>query len=171
MKRIREFIARKLFLLRRIPGILLHSCCYIQIWRRGKVSLEGDCLVVRSHHLFCLTRYNVLGGYHPTLPLVLTRIKSTPDTTVKVVTGADDICLPCPCWHDDRCKRGMEEANLLKDKQFLHKMDLDNGTVVPAKMLFDIMRKTITEYDLAEICPSCTFEACAEALRTKSWWE
>lgn len=170
MNKIGGFISRKAFLLRRICLTVLRSWCYLQIWRRGKVSLDGDCLVVRSHHLFCLARHNMVGGYHPTLPLVLRRIKSSPDISVKVVAGVDDICLPCPCWHNDRCKRGTDEVNLLKDKKFLRKMGLEDGVVAPAERILDIMRQAITVHDTAEICADCTFEVCADALHAKGWW-
>ena len=129
-------------------------------------------LTVRTHHLVCLAEYAVDGGDHPTLPILLRAFRENPDRSVRVVVGPDDICTPCPYWDGVTCTRevGMEEKNRAKDAKFLDLLGLADGEVSTARELQTLIAGRVTADALHDICPTCSPDACAEAVR-HSWLE
>jgi len=172
-KRLSEIAARKPALYYQFQSLIANRRYWLRIGQRLPFDMEGDTIVLRAHHLFCMNTNNVLKLYHPAASLALRKIKSRPDSKVKVVIGPDDICLACLYWRNGRCERGQdtEEKNSLRDTKFLEQMGIESGALIHGSDLFALMRKRVRLDTFQQICADCIPEICFRALVQKSWWE
>jgi hypothetical protein len=131
-------------------------------------------LTIRAHHLFCLSHANVEPRPHPTLLDVLERLKRDRTTSVRVVVGPDDICLPCPEWMSDHCRQkvGREERNQDKDRRYLERLGLEEGETLLADALYRRMRERVDTAFIREVCFSSSpdhTETCGQSLHVTLW--
>lgn len=131
-------------------------------------------ITIRAHHLFCLSHANVEPRPHPTLPDVLERLKQDPTTSICVVAGPDEVCLPCPKWtgHDCGQKPGREERNVVKDRRYLVRLGLEEGAVLPVGALYRRMRRRVDATFIREVCFTSSLDhtqACGRALQVDLW--
>jgi hypothetical protein len=141
--------------------------------RSRPLDVKSDILVLRGHHLLCLTKHHAVRLYHPPVQLALAKIRTVPGIRIKTVVGPDDVCTICPYWRQGRCRRGahMEESNARRDAEYLEALGLQDGQVIDAQALFDIMRRKLDVSAVKRICAGCTAEVCHEALQRKTWWQ
>lgn len=171
-RRLRRFVAGKPALYR-----LLSYAVRPRFWLFGLKSppldVTSDTIVLRGHHLLCLTKHHALRLYHPPVQRALAKIRTVPGIRIKTVVGPDDVCTVCPYWHQGRCRRGaqMEKDNSRRDAEYLEALHLQDGQVLDAHELFEIMRRELDLSGMKRICAGCTAEACHEALQRKTWWD
>ncbi len=169
---LRRFVAGRPALYR-----LLSYAVRPRFWLFGLTSRpidpKSDTIAIRGHHLLCLTKHHAVRLFHPPVQSALKRIRTVPGIRIKAVVGPDDVCTICPYWHQGRCRRGahMEEDNSRRDAEYLQALHLENGQVIDARELFEIMRRKLDLAGMKRICAGCTAEVCHEALQRKTWWQ
>lgn len=129
---------------------------------------------LRGHHILCLFGFQGMGyseEFVQRMAGVQERIRSFPETPVRVDVVADEICEPCPHRGEHGCARrglGSEWAIQRMDREVLSRLGLDPGAALPARELFALAKARIAPEALPEICRHCQWLAygvCEEGLR------
>lgn len=71
------------------------------------VSNNTPVLLLRPHHLLCIQNYRGHGystGFHEKMSAVISTLKSSNGAAVKLIEGADDLCIACPHLRDGSCE-------------------------------------------------------------------
>lgn len=114
---------------------------------------------IRPHHLLCIHGFRGQ-GYSPTFIANMARLKEmlieAPDTSVRVVNGADDICGFCPHADGDICMRPGQRVNDI-DRRAQEKLELDDGAVGAWSDFVDCVREKLPPDSLEEICHGCSW--------------
>ncbi len=128
--------------------------------------------ILRGHHLFCLPGFRGY-GYSPEHAAVLARVKdllwSYPETVVKVIVEADDICVACPHHKDGSCKQepGGEARVRCLDHMVLRQLGMKVGTCLTWQEVVCLLRVRVDKEDLQRICAACRwlpYGYCQEGL-------
>ena len=128
-------------------------------------------IAIRAHHLLCMLEalaleppHRRLFAEHGTLNRVAGMLRDNPEIPVKVVAGADDICLPCPFWSREKgyCGKAPEKQPEIDrqryqmDTALLRILGWDQGLIGSARQLYGTIANQITGAAVAqEICAPC----------------
>lgn len=100
------------------------------------------------------------------LARIVDRLNSDNSTGVKIVTGVDDICLPCPHIKAGECSRASEDINSA-DSRVMDKLGLKAGDTLTWQSLLDTVGGTVKPADLRGLCGECrwySLDYCSDGL-------
>lgn len=129
------------------------------MWENGKISNK---IKIRAHHIICLHGFQGYGyskNFVNNMAQIHAYIKSHPQSTLKIVTKSDLICMECPHHHQEGYCNRTADSNFkikLMDIMVLKKLGLEDGKEYKAQNIFSRMKKVFkTQNDLQDICGDC----------------
>lgn len=133
-----------------------------------KGGVETD-VRLRPHHLLCIQGFRGQ-GYSPNfvanMARIIDRLTTRPDITVRIVSGADDVCEACP--HLDAGNCGCPDQNVDElDLKVLSKLGFSTGDICPWNSIVDVVHQKIDRDQLNFLCPDCRwndFDFCANGI-------
>jgi len=133
-------------------------------------------LNIRPHHLLCLhvasddIRDYYSRRFMENMKRISEIIRENPETMIKLVRQADDICMACPNNDNGVCvmKPWMDEFVKRLDEKVLHIAGLKSGQVLMAKEAFASVDSKINADKIPEVCSGCIWleKGCAEDYRS-----
>ena len=109
-------------------------------------------------------------GYSPAfvinLARIVDRLGSETDTDVRIVTGADDVCHPCPHLSAGKCARAGDDV-ISADSRVMERLSLGEGDVLAWDSLLERIGNAVQPADLRELCGRCrwlSLNYCAQGV-------
>lgn len=114
---------------------------------------------LRPHHLLCIQGFRGQ-GYSPTFIANMARLKDmlsgNPETSVKIVDNADEVCSFCPHLDSGSCMRpGLQVEKL--DRTVMAKLGLTAGETGPWSKYIDSVRQKVDPAALSNVCGDCSW--------------
>jgi len=82
------------------------------------------------------------------------RLKSHPETKIKIVVGTDDICSACPHISAGMCGRPDQTVDDL-DRRVMARLAMDKDHAMTWSAIQSTIRDRIEPVDLGEVCHDC----------------
>jgi len=118
---------------------------------------------LRPHHLGCVAGFTGHGydtAFTTRLAAIARRLEADPAGEILVVSGGDDVCLPCPHRDGSRCVRdpGAQERVLEHDRVFLLALGLKVGDRTSLAEIRDRLRQDPeARAQVLAACSSCSW--------------
>lgn len=120
-------------------------------------------LLLRPHHLLCLQNYRGRGyseSFTDGMNAVALRLRTQPETLVRITEGADTLCRSCPNRRGREC---LSCRPALFDKNVRQTFQIRNGNIMSWKEAEEIIAP-LTGGKIRQLCPSCQWQnICLEA--------
>ncbi|RIV16861.1 DUF1284 domain-containing protein [Alicyclobacillaceae bacterium I2511] len=114
---------------------------------------------LRGHHLLCLLGYRGMGYSQPyveNMTRIHQTLRTTPDTEVLLVAGADDLCDKFPISQTYHC----DDVNIhVRDAAILAKLQLEIGQQLTWAAIQNRIQGDIVPKDVANFCSTCTWRS------------
>ncbi len=133
------------------------------------ISDNSPALLLRPHHLLCIQNYRGRGysaGFHEKMSAVISKLKSSDGAAVKLIDGADDLCMACPHLQDGSCESESPDCfdrlvcartGAAPGDTFIWKLPLNRFDDSPDGFQVPAMSRELLE----ECCPGCSWlELC-----------
>lgn len=112
---------------------------------------------LRAHHLLCIHGFRGQ-GYSPlfvaNMARLVDRLENSPEASIQVVDGADDVCSACPHMEQGRCNRPDQHVDEL-DQRVRAKLGFEEGYTASWSSILDIIRDRIDPFRLEVVCGGC----------------
>ncbi|MHB9112032.1 MAG: DUF1284 domain-containing protein [Thermoleophilia bacterium] len=112
---------------------------------------------LRAHHLLCIHGFRGQ-GYSPlfvaNMARLVHRLENSPETSIQVVNGADDVCSACPHMDEGKCIRPDQRVDEL-DQRVRAQLGFDKGYSASWSSILDIIRDRIDPFRLEVVCDGC----------------
>lgn len=112
---------------------------------------------LRAHHLLCIHGFRGQ-GYSPlfvaNMARIVHRLDNSPETSIQVVDGADDVCSACPHMDEGICNRPDQRVDEL-DQRVRAQLGLENGHKASWSSILDIISDRIDPFRLEVVCTGC----------------
>jgi hypothetical protein len=82
------------------------------------------------------------------------RLDTSPETSVQVVSGPDDVCSACPHMNEGMCGRPDNQAEDL-DQRVRVKLGIDEGHTGSWSSILATVRDKIDPFRLGDVCVGC----------------
>lgn len=110
---------------------------------------------LRGHHLLCLLGFRGMGyseEFARNMSKVYEKLRRTPETSILIVEGADDLCVKFPCDQEYHCD---DAAVHQHDRQVIHHLGVQPGDQVTWKELLERVREQVKPEHIPKWCASC----------------
>jgi hypothetical protein len=133
------------------------------------VGYMNEPIDIRAHHLLCIPRFYG-GGYNKefgdNMRQVCNHIRGNPLTRIRVVVAHTDvICSKCPHVKGEQCAQTLKIAKWvnIQDRTVAKRLGIKDGTVLPARDVFNLSMDNLETKDVKRICAGCSFiDYCVE---------
>lgn len=118
-------------------------------------------IILRPHHILCLHAFSGKGYnqlFIENMASIKAMLLSNPDMPIKLSVGLDSICNACPHLRDFGCAKGdvFEEFNVKRlDRNVSKLAGLHDAQIIPARIAFEKVEKSIGAEQLRIICANC----------------
>ncbi|TVY10877.1 DUF1284 domain-containing protein [Paenibacillus cremeus] len=124
---------------------------------------------LRGHHLLCLLGFRGMGysaAFSANMTRVYNELRESPETTIALVQGPDDLCTCFPADGQYHC----ENRSVAKhDEEVIRRLGLETGTRVPWSTVLERVRAAIAPEDINVLCVTCqwrSYGVCEAGVRT-----
>ena len=148
-----------------------------QAWRKqifeGGVTI-GD-VKLRPHHLLCIQGFRGQGysaRFVANLARLIDRLQTDPDLQVRIVAGADDVCLACPHLSLGDCRCSDLNVDDL-DRKISDQLGIAEGDAGTWPSFLNVLKQKVASHQINDFCTGCRwfdFNYCIngiEALNTR----
>lgn len=112
---------------------------------------------LRAHHLLCIHGFRGQ-GYSPlfvaNMARLVDRLGASPETPVRIVSGADDVCSACPHMSDGICNRPDQSVDEI-DQRVRAALGFDEDHTGSWSSILDTIRDRIDPFRLEDVCSGC----------------
>jgi len=82
------------------------------------------------------------------------RLEKSPETSIQVVNGPDDVCSACPHMDEGTCNRPDQQVDEL-DQRVRAKLAIEEGHTASWTSILDVIRDRIDPFRLEDVCKGC----------------
>jgi hypothetical protein len=125
------------------------------ITENGKYS---DPIRIRAHHLLCIQGFQGYGystDFVIHMGIVVSFLKSNPNTNLQIVDNTDELCSRCPHNVDGHCVKGSVDEI---DSLIIESANLDIIHIYTVRDAFNIINKTLGHDHVVNICKDCNWK-------------
>ncbi|GIQ67207.1 DUF1284 domain-containing protein [Xylanibacillus composti] len=122
---------------------------------------------LRGHHLLCLLGFRGMGyseEFARNMSGVYEKLRQSPETVIRIVEGADDLCAKFPCDQEYHCDH---TTVLQHDERIARHLDVKPGDSVTWDELVERIRVRVQPRHIPEWCATCqwlSYGVCEEGM-------
>lgn len=126
------------------------------------IFMASTTVNLRGHHLLCLLAFRGKGynrAFINNLAKLQEKIRNDKKIKIKIVEGADDICVQCPYLNGNTCCKEAEERTQKINKidnNILNKLNFKKNEIITLSDLVKSLSQ-IPKQELAKLCSSCSW--------------